>query len=78
MLADKARVVEVRRPYAVALERHGTSRPPEHPRQGFQTGCEFAKTAIGCVHVGLSGLRLASGLAVDRVSRWVRAVTFRD
>ena len=63
------------------LERHGISRLPGSPDQASKRG-KFADTAIGCVHIDISELRLAQGklnmfLAIDRVSK-LTDVEFRD
>jgi hypothetical protein len=56
------------------LRRHGISRLPENPDQSSKRG-KFAASAIGYVHIDISGLRLAQGklnmfLAIDRVSKF--------
>jgi len=63
------------------LERHGTSRLPEHPNKASKRG-KFTETAIGYVHIDGSELRLAEGklnmfLVIDRVSKFTY-VEFRD
>ena len=63
------------------LARHGTSRLPENAEKGSRRG-SFAETAIGCVHIDISELRLAQGklnmfLAIDRISKFAY-VAFRD